>query len=462
MGQCATICSAHNKQLNEVQVEPSAETKIIIKNKQLIAKFSLSPYFPKVVYLQICMKRYLKRRKYKPALKAPNFKSKTNNNNINVNINFNVNMTNNNIEHINKEQIVFPQKNNNNNNMLKPLENATTATTINNNNNNNNANDNEQNDPNAIVIPSVKAEFKESSLFKQDPFVKKTSNNHLCNKPSNNSNNPWDGPFDDVRRWYKRINEEQFYYEGEWKNGKRDGYGVLSWKDMSKYIGEFKDDKVNGFGQLWHEEGDTYTGYWNDFQAEGIGVYRTTRDASFQGYWLGDKQNGFGVEIWPKGSHYIGDYVNGFKHGIGTLNFEGSGGYEGEFVNGSIGGYGTFYFTDNRKYEGQWKNNKMHGFGIITWPDGKFFEGEFYEDKKEGFGVFYSEKKIYMGVWRNSQFEGDIIILEKGKVKKQNWKNGKLNKHLTSDKPIYFEKYINEILLNKEQHAKQIIYKKQA
>ena len=108
----------------------------------------------------------------------------------------------------------------------------------------------------------------------------------------------------------------------------------------------------------------------------------------------------------------IGEYVEGSKEGFGILNFEGNGGYEGEFKGGSINGIGTFYFRDNRKYEGEWKNNKMHGHGIITWPDGKFYEGEFYEDKKEGFGVFYSHKKVYMGLWRNSLLEGYIIIIE--------------------------------------------------
>ena len=37
-------------------------------------------------------------------------------------------------------------------------------------------------------------------------------------------------------------------YEGEVVDGKREGYGVCSWKDGSKYEGEWKNDKANGKG----------------------------------------------------------------------------------------------------------------------------------------------------------------------------------------------------------------------
>ena len=92
----------------------------------------------------------------------------------------------------------------------------------------------------------------------------------------------------------------------------------------------------------------------------------------------------------------------------------------------------------------------MHGFGIITWPDGKFYEGEFKEDKKEGFGVFYSQRKIYMGMWKNSLLEGDTIIIENRRVKKQYWENGRAVKNLPQDRPIFFEKFVEEIIQYKE------------
>ena len=100
-------------------------------------------------------------------------------------------------------------------------------------------------------------------------------------------------------------------------------------------------------------------------------------------------------------------------------------------------------------------NNKMHGFGIITWPDGKFYEGEFIDDRKEGFGVYYSKKKIYMGMWKNSLLEGEVIVIDGRKIKKQLWENGKASKHLQPDKPMIFEKFVEEIISIKEENDRK-------
>jgi hypothetical protein len=454
MGQCAMICSNHCNKANEIQVEMLGDGKKIIKNKLLAQQISSSPNYPKLIYLQLRIKRFLKRKHYKSKKGIPTKQ----NNNINVNINLNVNMENNkNIEETNQAKPAqLSLGNNATSNEVKMQTSGITTTnsnvhinTIDNQNNNiSRPNINQpqtQQQPSSIggdniVIPSVKAEFRESILFSTDPFLKHKKT------LGDNSDDPRLGPNDNVRRKYPTIREDDSTYTGEWKNGMRDGYGILVWKDISKYIGEFVDNKVSGFGKFYYEEGDTYTGYWVNFQANGVGIFKTTKDASYQGYWLNDKQDSFGIENWPRGSSYTGEYKNGNKEGIGLLNFEGNGGYEGQFEEGSISGIGTFYFNDNRKYEGEWLNNKMHGHGIITWPDGKFFEGQFIDDRKEGFGVFYSSRKIYLGVWKGSAPEGETIIIENGTVKKQFWENGRAVRQLPKDHSIFFEKYVDEII----------------
>lgn len=50
-------------------------------------------------------------------------------------------------------------------------------------------------------------------------------------------------------------NEDKLVYEGEWKNGKREGKGVsLKKSDNSMYEGEFQNDKPNGLGLLYTED----------------------------------------------------------------------------------------------------------------------------------------------------------------------------------------------------------------
>lgn len=416
MGQCAAICTNSSKRTDEVVVDTLGDP---------IQKFCKSPYYSKLIFLQLQIKKYLRRTNSKVKTKATPANVSTQN--IDTSANNQLSTENKPTEHAPKVNITKPNNDNSqsqqNNNNIQPAGSS-------------------------LIIPSVKAEFKESIIFTQDPFTRKKTTSNV------NSNDPREGPLDGKRRTYPKIIEDDSTYEGEWKNGKRDGLGILCFKDVSKYIGEFKDGKVDGFGKLWHEDGDVYTGYWKEFQVQGIGIYQTIRDASYSGYWDKDKQSGFGIEKWPRGSNYIGEYSEGNKEGYGMLNFEGNGGYEGEFKEGSINGVGTFYFRDNRKYEGEWQKNKMHGFGIITWPDGKFYEGEFKEDKKDGFGVFYSQRKIYLGIWRNSLLEGDIIIVENGKIKKQFWENGRAVRNLPPDKPIFFEKFVEEIIEYKDKVTK--------
>ena len=46
----------------------------------------------------------------------------------------------------------------------------------------------------------------------------------------------------------KKIYENGNQYEGEYKDDKRNGHGVLTYPDGEQYEGEWKDDKMNGYG----------------------------------------------------------------------------------------------------------------------------------------------------------------------------------------------------------------------
>ncbi|CAD8074541.1 unnamed protein product [Paramecium primaurelia] len=72
-------------------------------------------------------------------------------------------------------------------------------------------------------------------------------------------------------------------YEGEWLEGKRDGYGKQSWPDGSIYEGEWKEDKSCGKGKLIHADGDVYDGDWVDDAANGLGTYVHVNGAKYQG-----------------------------------------------------------------------------------------------------------------------------------------------------------------------------------
>jgi len=42
------------------------------------------------------------------------------------------------------------------------------------------------------------------------------------------------------------------------------GRGTMIWEDESKYQGEFKEGKIEGFGSRKFANGDSYTGEWEN------------------------------------------------------------------------------------------------------------------------------------------------------------------------------------------------------
>ena len=154
-------------------------------------------------------------------------------------------------------------------------------------------------------------------------------------------------------------------YEGEIKNGKMDGLGVLTYPyDGKSIVGEWKNGKE-----------------WN------------TKHTKNDGTLLGKYENG----KWSKGFVLYVGYRNG-EFGFYTEKWEGVvskdnkdwGKYEGEIENGEPNGQGTETWSDGSKYVGLFKDGKYHGQGTITWSDGTKYVGE-YKNNKRWNGIYYDQ-----------------------------------------------------------------------
>lgn len=419
MGNCPNICCLRNiKIVNDYPVQINS-----IENSLYNSPYLNQPNYSLLIFLQTRIKRYLNN-------KAINNNEKLNANLLynNQKINFN---TSSNINAINQTSA----------NLIANIRQQTTDKDeiIENSKIQKNVNKIEILEEQKLFFPKIILD-KGANMFQEDLFSKQ--------KIKNNSKDPRNGPFDNKKRKFPILYQDNFSYEGEWKNGKREGMGILIKKDVAKFIGEFIEDKVNGFGKFINENGDDYLGYWKDSQFHGLGIYNKKKIITYKGWWKKDKHNGFGIEKWPK-LEYTGDYINGNKEGYGILHI-GDGIYEGQMKDGNMNGIGSFIFKDKRKYEGEFVDNKIEGFGILTFPDGKVFVGSFIDDLEDGFGVFYTGKKIYIGFWKNMLLGGEVIVIEGEKKKKQLWEQGKCYKILPQNYEICFEKYLDEIIKQKD------------
>jgi uncharacterized caspase-like protein len=148
------------------------------------------------------------------------------------------------------------------------------------------------------------------------------------------------------------------HYEGEYRDGKRNGRGVNTWANGNRYEGEFRDNRRNGRGMMIFADG-------RHFEAE----YRD------------DKRNGHVVQTWASGQRYEGEYRGGKRNGHGVITYANGGHYEGEWRDGETNGRGVRTWSIGHRYEGEERDGKKDGRGVFTYADGRVEDGTFKDDK---------------------------------------------------------------------------------
>ncbi|XP_026560387.1 radial spoke head 10 homolog B2 [Pseudonaja textilis] len=183
-------------------------------------------------------------------------------------------------------------------------------------------------------------------------------------------------------------------YEGEVKNGIRNGFGMYKCGTYPvSYIGQWVEGKRHGKGTIYYNESGSswYEGDFVNNIKSGWGVRRYKSGNIYEGQWERDLRHGEGRMRWlTSNQEYTGMWVNGVQHGQGTHTWylkriAGSqyplrNEYVGEFVNGDRHGHGKFFFASGAMYDGEWVLNKKHGAGKLVFKNGRVYEGEFNYD----------------------------------------------------------------------------------
>ncbi|PSS10099.1 Phosphatidylinositol 4-phosphate 5-kinase [Actinidia chinensis var. chinensis] len=141
-------------------------------------------------------------------------------------------------------------------------------------------------------------------------------------------------------------------YEGDWVDGKYDGYGVETWARGSRYRGQYRQGLRHGFGVYRFYTGDVYAGEWSSGQSHGCGIH-TCED----------------------GSRYIGEFKWGVKHGLGHYHFRNGDVYAGEYFADKMHGFGMYRFANGHRYEGAWHEGRRQGLGMYTFRNGETQSG---------------------------------------------------------------------------------------
>lgn len=149
-------------------------------------------------------------------------------------------------------------------------------------------------------------------------------------------------------------------YEGNLKEGLREGAGKYFYKNGNVYEGNFARNMLNGVGKLSFSKGGYYYGSFTDSKKEGEGVYVYQNGDRYSGFWKDGKKNGEGT--------YIRDENNMRLKGHWDM------GYFTE---------GKWQLDNGRYFQGRFENNLPQGEGSWVGPDGVSVHGRYEQKLRE-------------------------------------------------------------------------------
>ena len=107
-------------------------------------------------------------------------------------------------------------------------------------------------------------------------------------------------------------------YVGEYKDGKRNGQGTVTWSDGKNYVGEFKDGKFNGQGTFTWADGEQYVGDWKEGFIHGQGTIFFSDGTKIKGEFREDEP--WKITVFDKDGNIIRKMLDGVEQKVIYLN----------------------------------------------------------------------------------------------------------------------------------------------
>lgn len=230
-----------------------------------------------------------------------------------------------------------------------------------------------------------------------------------------------------------------YVYDGQWRNDKMNGYGILTFtlkeKESHAYsatktppsrdkipdnlpseipvvadhnnIRDFGKDRNPGRPDFFplrylynDEKAIMCKGYFKNNNLDGRCTIEYVNNNIYEGYTNDNKKNGIGIYKWTDGRQYIGNWKNN-----------------------TIEGQGVLKFVDGKLISGIWKNNNVTD-GTIMYPNGDNYKGNIsshYPSEKGN--MKYANGDMYIGQWRVGNHHGKGHLIKNGIIHEGEWNN---------------------------------------
>ena len=203
----------------------------------------------------------------------------------------------------------------------------------------------------------------------------------------------------------------------------REGFGILTKSDGTRYTGSFREDAEDGLGILSPPAGTPRIQTWSKgaliasrapagsivssqrkwiFLGEGAsaglaqgpgdavsedGLYRILGGVFKSGVLVS------GSLVAPDGTRYVGTF-SGEVLASGRIEGRDGSLYVGPLAKGQPDGRGRITTADGTTYVGDFKSGSYDGQGTISRPDGEKYEGTFRDGRPHGIGIYFNGEAV--------------------------------------------------------------------
>lgn len=281
-------------------------------------------------------------------------------------------------------------------------------------------------------------------IFRNETYIGSFKNNEYCNGG--------------------KLITDKGEYNGLFSEGKKNGYGMMIYKNNDQYLGFWSNDLRSNFGKMKYSSGDYYSGTWEEDKKEVFGTYFDSEcRITYVGTFFNDKRTFINDEfrlisgnvfftdqvgeydfsikkedlssfrkttvtsiyeytkLMPasfksevisrldssKQTFYIGhfDHIRQF-YGMGKLYYN----YGNELINNEIcssipihsSKHEKIKFSGYRSYHSLFENGYPNGFGMINYENGDKYIGSITNGQINGEGIFIrSTGKRIKALWYN-------------------------------------------------------------
>lgn len=192
--------------------------------------------------------------------------------------------------------------------------------------------------------------------------------------------------------------------------GTRHLYGRKTY-GTGTYCGRLTEGKPEGFGYMLYREGNRYEGHWKLGRREGYGLLTDTTGRTVCGIWQADTLRAGNIS---KGdSLYTGELNSRLRpNGYGCLSAGEGYLYQGEWNDGIREGFGISIEKRQIVKCGTWRNNRFHGERMVYTADrvyGIDISRYQHEIGKKRYGINWKRLRItHLGTFGNKRIHGTV------------------------------------------------------